>query len=183
MCALADAPGAHRPGAVLFDRDGTLVLDVPYNGDPALVVAVPGARTALDRLRAEGIPTAVVSNQSGIARGWLTVQQVEAVNHRMEELLGPLGPVLYCPHGTDDDCACRKPRPGLLVQAARVLGVEPAQCALIGDIGADVDAALAVGARPVLVPTAHTRPDEVQRAPEVAPDLATAVGRLLGDHP
>lgn len=168
-----------RPTAVLFDRDGTLVVDVPHNGDPARVRPMPGAREAFDRLRREGIPTAVVSNQSGVARGWISHEQVRAVNRRMEDLLGPVGPVLYCPHGPEEGCACRKPAPGLVLTAARALGVSPAECALIGDIGTDVEAALAAGARPVLVPTAVTRREEVERAPEVAPDLAGALDLLL----
>lgn len=169
-----------RPAAVLFDRDGTLVRDVPYNGDPARVEPLPGARVALDRLRRAGIPTAVVSNQSGLARGLLSPDQVDAVNRRIEELLGPVGPWLVCPHGPDDGCGCRKPAPGLVLRAARELGVDPRRCAVVGDIGADVAAARAAGARPVLVPTAVTRPDEVAAAPEVAHDLPSAVALLLG---
>lgn len=169
-----------RPLAVLFDRDGTLIVDVPYNGDPAKVRPVPGAEQALRRLRAEGIATAVVSNQSGIARGLLTRRQVDAVNARVEELLGPLGPVFVCEHGPEDGCDCRKPAPGLVLQAAAALGVPPQHCAVVGDIGADVGAALAAGARPVLVPTAVTRPEEVRDAPEVAADIARAVALLLG---
>ncbi len=169
-----------RPRAVLFDRDGTLVVDVPYNGDPAKVTPMPGALQALERLRAAGVPTAVVSNQSGIARGLLTRAQVDAVNARVEQLLGPLGPFFVCEHGPDDGCACRKPAPGMVLDAARALGVEPAQCALNGDIAADVHAALAAGARPILVPTAVTRAEEVAEAPEVAPDLGAAVDLLLG---
>jgi len=170
---------ARRPRAVLFDRDGTLVVDVPYNGDPDLVVPVPTAAAALDRLRAAGIPTAVISNQSGIARGLLTRGQVDAVNARMAELLGPLGPVFVCEHGPEDGCACRKPAPGMVLQAAAALGVEPGECAVVGDIGADVGAALAAGARPVLVPTPVTRAEEVTAAPEVAADLLQAVELLL----
>ena len=68
------------------------MVDVPYNGDPAKVVPMPGARQALDRLRHAGIPTAVVSNQSGVARQLITAEQVDAVNRKVEELLGPLGP-------------------------------------------------------------------------------------------
>lgn len=171
--------GGMSPAAVLLDRDGTLVVDVPYNGDPDRVVAMPGARAALDRLRAAGVPTAVVSNQSGIARGLLTAAHVHAVNRRVAELLGPLGPVLTCPHGPDDGCRCRKPAPGLVHDAARALGVRPERCALIGDIGADVEAARAAGARPVLVPTAVTRRQEVDDAPEVVADLGAAVDLLL----
>jgi histidinol-phosphate phosphatase family protein len=169
-----------RPRAVLLDRDGTLVRDVPYNGDPSRVVPVPGAREALDRLRGAGIALAVVSNQSGVGRGLLSEEQVSAVNARVEELLGPIGPWLFCPHGDDDGCACRKPEPGLVVEAASALGVSPLECALIGDTGADVGAALAAGARPVLVPNEATLEGEIAWAPEVAPDLEAAVDLLLG---
>jgi HAD superfamily hydrolase (TIGR01662 family) len=176
-------PLALRPAAVLLDRDGTLVVDVPYNGDPELVEPMPGARKALDRLRAAGIPTAVVSNQSAIGRGWLTNEQVEAVNRRVEDVLGPLGPWVVCPHAPEDACECRKPKTGLVVRAAEELGVEPARCAVVGDIGVDIEAARAVGARAVLVPTERTRREEIAEAPETAPDLETAVDLLLGGTP
>jgi histidinol-phosphate phosphatase family protein len=166
--------------AVLLDRDGTLVVDVPYNGDPTKVAAVPGARPALDRLRAAGVRLAVVSNQSGIARGLLTQAQVDAVNERVEELLGPFDAVLTCPHGPDDGCRCRKPEPGMLHKAMAELGTEAARCALIGDIGADVEAALAAGIRPILVPTGVTRAEEVAAAPNVATDLSAAVDMVMG---
>jgi histidinol-phosphate phosphatase family protein len=171
---------APPPEAVLLDRDGTLVVDVPYNTDPEQVRAMPGARAALDRLRAAGVRLAVVSNQSGIARGIVTDDEVAAVNRRVEELLGPLGPWCVCPHGPDDGCDCRKPAPGLVVEAAERLGVAPERCAVVGDIGADVEAARAAGARGVLVPTPRTRREEVDAAPERAGDLGEAVDLLLG---
>jgi histidinol-phosphate phosphatase family protein len=173
---------AKRPSAVLLDRDGTLVENVPYNGDPERVVPMPGAREALERLRSAGVPTAVVSNQSGIGRGLLTPQQVDAVNSRVEELLGPLGPWVVCPHDPSDACACRKPEPGLVIEAARSLGVDPRRCALVGDIGADVEAARRAGARPILVPNPATRAEEVESAAEVARDLPSAVELLIGEH-
>jgi histidinol-phosphate phosphatase family protein len=172
-----------RPAAVLFDRDGTLIADVPYNADPARVAPMPGARAALERLRAAGVPTAVVSNQSGVARGLLSRADVAAVNARMEELLGPLGPIEFCPHGPDDGCACRKPAPGLVLRAAERLGVDPRECVVVGDIGADVEAAAAAGARGVLVPTPRTRHEEVAAAPERADDLLGAVEMVLGGVP
>ena len=101
------------PQAVLFDRDGTIVVDVPYNGDPDLVQPMPGAREVLDDLRSRGIRLGVVTNQSGIARGYVTRHQVDAVNARVEELLGPFDVWEVCPHGTSDGCACRKPGPGM----------------------------------------------------------------------
>ena len=177
--SLAPRPSP-RPDAVMLDRDGTLIVDVPYNGDPERVEPVAGARAAVSRLRAAGLALAVVSNQSGIARGILTPAQVAAVNARVEALLGPLGPWLVCPHGPGDGCDCRKPRPGLVLAAAARLGVDPERCAVIGDIGADVQAARAAGARAVLVPTAVTREDEVRAAPELAGTLGEAVDLLLG---
>jgi histidinol-phosphate phosphatase family protein len=167
------------PAAVLLDRDGTLVEDVPYNGDPERVRPLPGAREALDRLRSAGVELAVVSNQSGIGRGLVSAEQVEAVNRRVEELLGPIGAWFVCPHDPVSDCDCRKPRPGLVLRAAARLGVEPGACAVIGDIGSDVEAAQAAGARSVLVPTPRTLRHEVDAAPEVAHDLPEAVERLL----
>ena len=85
MSATAISP----PRAILFDRDGTLVTDVPYNPDPAKVRPVLGARAALEAVRAAGLPCGVLTNQSGIGRGLLKRQQVDAVNLRVEELLGP----------------------------------------------------------------------------------------------
>ncbi|MEU6022831.1 HAD-IIIA family hydrolase [Micromonospora sp. NPDC047134] len=164
---------------MLLDRDGTLIEDVPYNGDPDKVRAMPGARAALDRLRAAGLRLAVVTNQSGLARGLFTQGQLERVHDRVEELLGPFDSWQVCPHDDGDACACRKPAPGLVHAAAQALGTVPARCVLIGDIGRDVTAALAAGAAGVLVPTPVTRAEEIAAAPWVADDLPSAVGEIL----
>jgi histidinol-phosphate phosphatase family protein len=172
-------PWRGLPDLVLLDRDGTLVEDVPYNGDPALVRPVPGAREALDRLRALGVRTALVTNQSGIARGLLTREQADAVNARVAELLGPFDDVQVCPHGPDDGCGCRKPAPGMVKQACAHLGVDPSRAVMIGDIGADVEAAAGAGAVGILVPTPETRAEEVAAAPLVEKSLEGAVARIL----
>lgn len=175
-----DIADVERPvGAVLFDRDGTLVEDVPYNGDPDLVRLMPGAREAVGLLRAEGVPMGVVSNQSGVGRGLLTEEDVRRVNARVDGLLGGLDAWLYCPHSPDAGCPCRKPAPGLVVEAARRLGVPSRDCVVIGDIGADMGAARAAGARGVLVPTPVTLATEVAAEKHTAPDLLTAVRQLL----
>lgn len=166
--------------AVLFDRDGTLVIDVPYNGDPRKVRPMPGAKDVLDSLRAEGIATGVISNQSGIARGLISAGDVARVNARVEELLGPFDVWEVCPHAEQDGCTCRKPAPGMVHSACRKLGIHASEAALIGDIGADVGAAEAAGATGVLVPTPVTRAEEVAAARLVASDLASAVGLLQG---
>ncbi|MEG9248653.1 HAD family hydrolase [Arthrobacter sp. Soc17.1.1.1] len=171
------------PQAVLFDRDGTIVVDVPYNGDPSLVQPMPGAREVLDGLRSRGIPLGVVTNQSGIARGYVTREQVDAVNARVEDLLGPFAVWEVCPHGADDGCACRKPGPGMVLSASARLGLDPSEVAVIGDIGADMGAAAAAGARGVLVPTDITLEEEIRDAPAVARDLAEAVDTLWAGTP
>ena len=157
--------------AVLFDRDGTLIKDVPYNGDPSRVTPMPGAREVLRDLRTHGLRTGVVSNQSGIGRGLLTEGQVAAVNARVEELLGRFGTWQICPHHPDEGCACRKPAPGLVLSACEALGVRPERTVVVGDIGADVLAAQAAGAVPLLVPTDVTRREEVDHSPRTATDL------------
>ena len=167
------------PQVVLFDRDGTLVHDVPYCADPFLVRPVPTAARAVGELRGRGIPVGLVTNQSGIGRGLISRAAAEAVNGEVDRLLGPFSTIRMCPHTPEDGCRCRKPRPGMLLDAAAELGVPPERMAMIGDIGADIEAAQAVGAASVLVPTAKTLPDEVRRAPVVRPDLVSAVQHLL----
>jgi len=136
----------HRPCAVLFDRDETIIVDVPFNGDPAKVEPAPNARALLDRLRAAGLPLAVVSNQSGVGRGFITAAEVDAVNRRVDELLGPFAGFFVCPHSVEDACECRKPKPKLILDAARALGVDPACCVVVGDRESDVEAARNAGA-------------------------------------
>lgn len=135
---------------MLFDRDETIVVDVPFNGDPERVRPMPGARAALDRLRAAGLPLAVVSNQSGVGRGYITREQVDAVNARVERELGPFAGFFVCVHAPDDDCECRKPKPKLILDAAAALGVPPEACVVVGDRSSDVEAARNAGAIPLL---------------------------------
>jgi histidinol-phosphate phosphatase family protein len=131
---------------VLFDRDGTIVVDVPYNGDPALVQPVAGAKVALDRLRAAGLRVGVLTNQSGVGRGIISDAQMRAVNARVEELLGPFDGWFICPHAPDEDCECRKPKPKLIFDAARAWGIDPRQIVVVGDKESDMETARNAGA-------------------------------------
>lgn len=176
------APWPLVPAAVLFDRDGTLIRDVPYNGCPELVEAMPGAADAVARLRSAGIRLGVVTNQSGVGRGLITAAQMQAVNQRVDELLGPFGVWAVCPHDAADGCACRKPEPFLVQMAAAELGVDTADCVVIGDIGSDVAAAHAAGARAILVPAPATRPGETAGVPTAA-GLTEAIAALLDGRP
>jgi HAD superfamily hydrolase (TIGR01662 family) len=172
-----------KPRAVLFDRDGTLIKNVPYLADPRRVRPMPGARRTLDQLRRQGVAVGVVSNQSGVGRGLINSDELAKVNARVESLLGPFDTWQICPHAPDAGCGCRKPEPGLVAAAASELGVAADECLMIGDIGSDVDAALTAGARAVLVPGRHTRVAEIDHAhlvAAVAPNLRSAVRRHVG---
>lgn len=164
---------------MLFDRDATLVVDVPYNSDPARVEPMPTAIAAVRALRVAGFPLGVVSNQSGVARGLITLPQLAAVNARVDEMFGGFDTWQVCPHGADDGCDCRKPRPGLVLAAAADLGVAPSAVVVVGDIGSDLGAAAAAGAAGILVPTPLTRRDEVGSAAQVASTLAAAAAMIL----
>lgn len=168
---------------LLFDRDDTLVIDVPYNADPHKVVPVPGAHRAVERARAAGLRVGVVTNQSAIAKGLATREQVDATNARVDELVGPFDVWCVCPHDAGDDCDCRKPRPGMVLDAARRLGLDPSEVVVVGDIGADVGAAAAAGAQGILVPTPRTRTAEVDEARTVATSLDDAVSLVLARVP
>lgn len=137
--------------AAFLDRDGTLIADPGYLGDPAGVVLLPGAATAISQLRQAGFLTVVVSNQSGVARGYFDTGAVQAVNRRMAELLraadarAGIDAFYFCPHGPDDGCSCRKPRPGMFLQAARELGLDLPGSVCFGDSERDVKASAAAG--------------------------------------
>ncbi|MFO0848578.1 MAG: HAD family hydrolase [Gemmataceae bacterium] len=136
--------------ALLFlDRDGTLMTDVGYPNDPAQVRLLPGAAEAVRHLADRGFVPAVVSNQSGLARGLITPDQATAVHDRFVELFreasGLTLPCYYCPHGPDDGCDCRKPAPGLLLRAARELGMLGRPGVMVGDKPSDADAGRAAG--------------------------------------
>jgi histidinol-phosphate phosphatase family protein len=139
-----------------LDRDGTIVVDVPYNGDPRLVVPVPYAKESLSALRAAGMRVGVLTNQSGVGRGMITLDQMQAVNARIEELLGPFDGWFVCPHAPKDDCECRKPKPKLVFDAAHAWGIDPREIAVIGDREADAGVARNAGARGILVGPGHT---------------------------
>ncbi len=172
-------PWPDRPMAVLFDRDGTLIHDVPYNADPDRVTPFAGARAALDMLRSRGVRLGVVTNQSGVSKGMMTAADVDAINARVSDVLGQIDVFAVCVHDVAARCDCRKPAPGLITSAATILGAHPRHCVVIGDIGSDIEAAARAGARAILVPTPRTRRNEVASAPHVASDLAEAARLAL----
>ena len=145
--------------AIFLDKDGTLVIDVPYNVDPERIQLYPGVAAGVRQLHQAGYALVVVSNQSGVARGYFQESALGAVEERLRDLLGvPLTGFYYCPHhpaGTVPEyaiaCACRKPEPGMLLQAAADHHLDLSQSWLIGDILNDVEAAHRARCRAVLI--------------------------------
>jgi histidinol-phosphate phosphatase family protein len=136
-----------RP-ALFLDRDGTLIVDVGYPRDPALVEPLPGAIDALRELQ-HSYALVIISNQSGIGRGLITEAEAAAVHARTVELFAAGGVTFagayYCPHSPDAACRCRKPAPGLLFDAARELDLDLARSIMIGDKPSDLEAGRAAG--------------------------------------
>ena len=164
--------GRGRP-AVFLDRDGTLIVDRHYLSDPAGVELLPGAAEAVARMSAAGLFTALVTNQSGISRGYFTEAQYRAVHRRLVELLAEHGARLdaeyHCPLGPDepDPQECRKPRPGMYLRAARDHGLDLARSFYVGDRLRDVIMSLTLGGRAILVKSPESELEEALALPFV----------------
>lgn len=150
-----------RP-AIFLDKDGTLVEDVPYNVDPAQIRLTPGAREGLQAFHQAGYPILIISNQSGVARGYFPEVALVAVEWSLRLLLAevgvPLAGFYYCPHHPEGtiapytiECDCRKPAPGMLLRAAAEHGIDLSQSWFIGDILNDVEAGRRAGCQTVLL--------------------------------
>ena len=137
--------------AVFVDKDGTLVLDVPYNVDPQRIALAPDAREAVERIARGGYQVFVVSNQPGAALGLFAEDALKHVESHLKEVIPRLDGFYYCPHAPGAGCECRKPRPGLLERAAREHGVDLSASWMVGDILDDVEAGRRAGCRTILL--------------------------------
>jgi histidinol-phosphate phosphatase family protein len=151
-----------RP-AVFLDRDGTLIRDFHYLSDVSQVELLDGCVEGLSRLSAAGFALVMVTNQSGIARGLVTLDQMEAINGKIVEIFLEsaieLDGIFYCPHHPDDQCDCRKPRVGMVDQANERLAIDVRKSWVIGDKCSDVGLGLNVGARAILLASGDAAPD------------------------
>jgi histidinol-phosphate phosphatase family protein len=146
--------------ALFLDRDGTLIVDTGYPRDPAIVTLLPGVGEGLREAHALGYELIVVSNQSGVARGIISLEQLRAVEARVTSLLAGESVVLddirYCQHGPDDGCECRKPRAGMIQDAARDRDIDLTRSLMVGDRDSDMLAGHAAGCKTVLVGSGGT---------------------------
>jgi D-glycero-D-manno-heptose 1,7-bisphosphate phosphatase len=177
---------------LIVDRDGVINEDSPeFIKSPAEWIPIPGSLEALAAATQMGFSVFVVSNQSGIARGLVDIEQLNQIHARMvaevQRCGGRIDAILYCPHGPDDGCDCRKPKPGLLEAIASRTGAALRDAIFVGDRQSDLDAAHAVGARAVLVETGHGRSTAAKLPAHerlaVYPDLAAVVNRLRSPSP
>jgi len=186
-------PSRARDRVVFLDKDGTLLEDVPYNVDPSRVRFAPGAREGVALLGQHGWPIAIVTNQSGVARGYFTLAELARLADHLRpevERLGAEWAGFYaCPHLPDGvnafaiECDCRKPAPGLLVQAAGELGADLSRSWFVGDTWMDMAAGRAAGCRTILVGRewrlAQSWMDD-RRPDHAVPDLLGAAELIVG---
>lgn len=155
---------------ILLDRDGTLIEECHYLSDPEKVFLLPGVVEGLRRFREMGLGLVVITNQSGIGRGYFKSSDYDKVTLRFEQLLGRAGismdGIYCCPHIPEDGCQCRKPRIGLVERAARDLGFDPKTSVVIGDKLSDMELARNAGCLSVLVRSGYGRETE-KEGPEI----------------
>ncbi len=176
-----------RPRCVLLDRDGVINIDSPnYIKSPDEWHAIDGSLAAIGDLCSAGITVCICSNQSGIGRGLFDDAALEAINKKMLAAIAcfdaHLHGIYYCRHHPDDHCTCRKPAPGLLLQALRRHDHLPEDCVFIGDSATDLLAAIGAGVQPILVRTGNGATTENTLANDSTPvfdSLADAVKELL----
>ncbi len=180
--------------AVFLDKDGTLVEDIPYNVNPSLLRLADGAVAGLRMLQEAGYELIVVTNQSGVARGFFSEQDLLPLNERLRDLLLAAGVVLtgfyYCPHHPQGkvrnyaiDCSCRKPQPGMLMRAANEHNLDLAASWMVGDILNDVEAGNRAGCRTILLNNGHETEWDLSspRRPDyMVKDLAEAARAIIG---
>ncbi|VAV83234.1 D-glycero-beta-D-manno-heptose-1,7-bisphosphate 7-phosphatase [hydrothermal vent metagenome] len=173
---------------VYLDRDGTINHDPGYLSNPDDVVLLEGAAKAIKTLNDSGIKAIVISNQSAIGRGYFTERELFAVNARVSEIIkdggGALDAIYYCPHRPDAGCGCRKPRTGLIEQAAAEHHLEGLPAYFVGDKVSDMGAARGAGAKAVMVLTGYGSEElkKLDSQPDfVARDLTVAVSWIIND--
>jgi len=179
---------------IVLDRDGVVNQDSPfYIKTPSEWHAIAGSLDAIAKLNQAGFPVVVATNQSGVARGYFTASELENIHNKMRDDVanagGHLDGVFVCPHGPQDDCACRKPKPGLLLQIAKHFKVVPEEMLVVGDSMRDILAARAAGCKTIVLTKtgngektlAAVGIDKLKDV-KIFADLATFVDDFLGAH-
>jgi len=176
--------------AVFLDRDGTIMEDSNYVGDVERVLVIPSAAAALRQLQDGGYKLFIVTNQSGVGRGYFSREAVESIHAHLDEYFGKHGVhfdrYYVCPHHPEDNCDCRKPKPKFLLDAAREYGLDLSRCFMVGDRTSDIQAGINAGAPTILVLTGAGRETVAKgevKPDHVAEDIGAAAAWILKDKP
>lgn len=175
---------------VFVDRDGTINIDVHYLDDPDKFEMYPGVQRGVKKLQENGFKIIVITNQSGIARGYFTEEQLSAVHERMKQEFQSfnvtLDGIYYCPHHLDDKCNCRKPNTGLFEKAIHEHNIDVKRSYMLGDKILDIGAGKKIGVKTVLIPEPHIREEFLSKKFEweynpdyIADDFLDAVEWIL----
>ncbi len=160
--------------AVFVDRDGTINVDVHYLDDPDKFEMYPGVGEGVKKLKDSGFKIIIITNQSGIARGYFTEKQLSDVHERMkkefQEFYVMLDGIYYCPHHPDDNCNCRKPRTGLFEKAIDEHNIDISKSYMIGDKALDINAGKKIGTVTILIPELHIRDEILSKKNELKYD-------------
>ena len=164
--------------AVFLDRDGTIAIDVPYCRRPEDFKLFPNIARAIKLLDEHGYKVIIITNQSGVARGYFDEDTLDRIHQKMQRELAERGAcidgIYYCPHHPDDDCECRKPKPKMILQAAKEHDIDLKQSFMVGDMPMDVQVGQNAGCRTVLL-LPDTGENETGSTPDyIAPDLYAA---------
>jgi D-glycero-D-manno-heptose 1,7-bisphosphate phosphatase len=176
------SPRLSQDGVVILDRDGTVVIDRGYLSDPAGLEFLPTVPEALRLLSSSGFRLVMMTNQSGVGRGLISLEQIAALNARMLEMVkgvgGTLTRIYFCPHVPDAHCSCRKPNLGLMERAAEELGFDPRKSIVVGDKPSDVEFGARAGARTILL-SSDAGPDAHQPEPDAVASTLLEAAHLI----
>jgi D-glycero-D-manno-heptose 1,7-bisphosphate phosphatase len=178
-------PGERKIPAVFLDRDGVIIREKDFQCDLETVEFIPGAVQALRNLK-KNFLAVVISNQSGVARGYFTEDELFRFQRALDEMLARSNAVIsawyFCPHAPDDGCKCRKPKPGMILRAAEELPIDLPASWMVGDKSSDIGAGKAAGLKTILVRTGYAgqEPAAMDVKPDfVADDLLSAVDIII----
>ncbi len=178
----------YKNAAVFLDRDGTINEDTGYIDSPERLSIIAGVSPAIKRLNSKGFKVIIITNQSGIARGYFSKDALDAINKRLLEVLKKQGAhldgIYYCPHHPDDNCECRKPKTGMLEKAKEDLHIDFNQSYVVGDKVSDVEIARNIGGKGILVLTGSGKDEKeklIHQPAYIADDLKDAVEWIIKD--